>query len=164
MNILAAIPPGIRIRGISAKSKFCRQHNAIAQGPLDDKLAQHLFALAASVAIGRIDKIPTCLQVAIQQSARYVFFRSPSPLGSKGHRTEAERADSQAGASESCVFVHPHRRVSILFSFPSPRLHRARGCGCSCGGSTRPPSCRESARARPGLAPVLGLASWRSIN
>src|SRR6516164_9725277 len=118
VKILATVTAGIRIAWLSAKSEFRRKHNLVASSTLSNELADHLFALAIGVAVSRIDEIPSCGEVLIEDGFRRSFIRAPSPLGPQRHRSQAKRADTQTGTTEGNLFISFHLRPSQVTIHP----------------------------------------------
>src|SRR5580658_6837486 len=60
------------------------------------------------VDIGRIDEVSTQFYIAVQDSHAVRLARSPAPVLTKGHGTETQRTDAQAGSTESDVVSERH--------------------------------------------------------
>ena len=96
---LRPLPPEFGIAGRAVEGELGGEHDLIAQLAVVDELAAHLFALAKLVAVGGVDEVSPCVDVAVEDGSRNGFVGAPAPLRSKGHRAQAQRADAQPGAS-----------------------------------------------------------------
>src|SRR5258705_3630229 len=105
INILASVAASIRIARVTIEGELCRQYDSVAHGPLADELTQQLFTVASRIEVGCIDEVSTCFQIAIENLARDLFFRTPAPFVPKGHRAQTELAHSQSGTSQRYVVI-----------------------------------------------------------
>src|SRR5438045_8350958 len=85
IDVLSAIAPGVGIALFRIKREFCGEDHSVAESAIVYKFPDQFFALAIGVSIGGVDEISTCIDVAIEEGARNIFFGSPSPLGAEGH-------------------------------------------------------------------------------
>ena len=66
IDILAAIAAGVGIAWLGVEREFSRQHHAVPQCAISNKLAHHLFAFAAGVAISCVDEVAALLDVTVE--------------------------------------------------------------------------------------------------
>ena len=105
INVFASVAARIRVARFGIEGKFRGQDDSVTQTALDDKFPDQLFALAAGISVGGVNEIPAGFEVSIEEAARNVLLRSPSPLGAESHGAETEWGDAQSGSSERFVFV-----------------------------------------------------------
>src|SRR5262249_13403392 len=125
VNILSSVSARIGISLLRIECELGRQHNSVSQFALGDEFTDHLFALAAGVAVSCINEVSASLDIVIKELARNLFFRAPAPFCPERHRAQGKRAYSKSRAPECGVLVQFHSGLLLDFMIPALHLHPA---------------------------------------
>ncbi len=80
----------------------------VAQAAIGDIATNQFLAATLGIHIGGVDEVAASIDIGMEDGLRNLIGRTPS-RGAEGHGAEGERADDQAGVSESAEGGKAHR-------------------------------------------------------
>ncbi|OPZ81882.1 MAG: hypothetical protein BWY75_03455 [bacterium ADurb.Bin425] len=104
-DCLAVGAPGIWITGIHCAEKLGGDHCPISSEVLVEEITENDLRVPFCIDIGGVDKIAAALKICTQNGMRSGFVCAKAPFLTKGHGTQAERADSQTASAQCDVIV-----------------------------------------------------------
>ncbi len=106
-DVTAVIPGGEQVVIVHAPVNFGGQHDPVALAVALERLADNGLAGSPAVNIGRIQKVDTGFERAVDDGKRIFFGSRPA----KVHTSQTQRADRYTGSSQGAIF---HEQVSFV--------------------------------------------------